>query len=170
MCCGRKAMGTTAFSGRIWIAGGLIQADKEINFQVVSHVDCYDPKHKRWLFNVNSLPSPRCYCSLTVWMGRICCVGGMIRLGRDKMSPTDEVCLLNSETEMWNNGPALPIPRMGSVALVNDRYLYVVGGFDPEADVAIRNVNRLAPGAISWEIAAPVPTHLYGLAAVSCNE
>ncbi|GFS43859.1 uncharacterized protein NPIL_449791, partial [Nephila pilipes] len=119
MCCGRKAMGTTAFSGRIWIAGGLIQADKEINFQVVSHVDCYDPKHKRWLFNVNSLPSPRCYCSLTVWMGRICCVGGMVRLARDKMSPTDEVYLLNSETEMWNNGPPLPIPRMGSVALVN---------------------------------------------------
>ncbi|GFU25110.1 hypothetical protein TNCV_3360441 [Trichonephila clavipes] len=49
-------------------------------------------------------------------------------------------------------------------------YIYVVGGFDPEADVAIRNVNRLAPGAISWEIAAALPSHLFGLAAVSCSE
>ncbi|GBM50680.1 hypothetical protein AVEN_254643-1, partial [Araneus ventricosus] len=46
LCCGRKAMGTAVFDGKIWIAGGLMQADKEITLQVVSHVDCYDPKQK----------------------------------------------------------------------------------------------------------------------------
>ncbi|GFV57658.1 alpha-scruin [Trichonephila clavipes] len=126
MCCGRKAMGSTAFSGKIWIAGGLIQADKEINFQVVSHVDCYDPKHKRWLFNVHSLPSPRCYCSLTVWMRQICCVGGMIRDANDAMRPTNKVWFFNSDAEMGNYGPTLPIPRMGSVALVYGQYLRII--------------------------------------------
>ncbi|GBM19226.1 hypothetical protein AVEN_237494-1 [Araneus ventricosus] len=48
LCCGRKAMGTAVFEGKIWIAGGLMQADKEITLQVVSHVDCYDPKQKRY--------------------------------------------------------------------------------------------------------------------------
>ncbi|GBO25762.1 hypothetical protein AVEN_66794-1, partial [Araneus ventricosus] len=45
--------------------------------------------------------------------------------------------------------------------------LYVIGGFDPESDVAVRNVNYLSPAATCWEVAAPLPSHLFGIAAVS---
>ncbi|GIX72000.1 uncharacterized protein CEXT_21891 [Caerostris extrusa] len=77
--------------------------------------------------------------------------------------------VFNSKTEKWEDGPTLPVARMGCVAVVYDNDLYVVGGFDPESDVAIRNVNQLAPGAISWQVSAPLPSHLFGIAAVSCD-
>ncbi|GIY38410.1 uncharacterized protein CDAR_367631 [Caerostris darwini] len=169
MCCGRKAMGVAVFSNKIWMAGGLMQPDKEVTFQVVSYVDYYDPKQKRWSSNVYSLPEPRCYCNLVVWTNRLYCIGGMVKKPRDKMSPTDQVWFFNSKTEKWEDGPTLPVARMGCVALVYDSDLYVVGGFDPESDIAIRNVNHLAPGAISWQVSAPLPSHLFGIAAVSCD-
>ncbi|XP_035208271.1 kelch-like protein 8 isoform X2 [Stegodyphus dumicola] len=47
MCCGKKAMGIAALNCRIWVGGGLIQPDNEIDLQATAQIDCYDPKENR---------------------------------------------------------------------------------------------------------------------------
>ncbi|GBO39762.1 hypothetical protein AVEN_65956-1, partial [Araneus ventricosus] len=71
-----------------------------------------------WTFNLCSLPTPQCYCSLAVWNDRIYCIGGLILESREKMRPTKEVWIFNDKTQIWEGGPPLPVPRMSCATLV----------------------------------------------------
>lgn len=73
---------------------------------------------------MHELPGPRCFCSLTEWDTKLYCIGGMIPVKDEETGsngltgPTKEVWCFKRETEKWEEGPSLPEPRIGGVAVV----------------------------------------------------
>ncbi|MBI1946184.1 MAG: hypothetical protein HYS27_10830 [Deltaproteobacteria bacterium] len=109
---------------------------------------------------LSPLPVPRLFVSAAWHDGKLYVAGGETAQGRSA-----RVDVYDADTGGWSEGP--PLAEARDTKLVDvDGTLYAVGGYRGD-NVASAMVERLAPGARSWERAADLPVATSAHAAVA---
>ena len=119
-------------------------------------LDIYDPATENWTTSPAAMPKPRHDAAGAVLDGRLYVLGGKTPV--PDASFFDDVEIYDPVTDRWSYGQPLRSARTGSGAVVVNRTLYVVGGFDQRVlpDVPIPNLDALGPDG-TWVALPPMP-------------
>lgn len=122
---------------------------------VLQTTEVFDAETNAWSLGA-PLPRPR---SITVALA----VGGFVYVGygvaaiSDCNVPDGSLLVLNTTTNTWSNGPAVPSPRCNVAgAVLNDRLYFVGGGYSFGLPAQTR-VDVYDPATGLWSNTAPMP-------------
>ena len=112
------------------------------------------------------MPTPRCFFGITVYQGKIFCIGG--RTTNGAITGANEV--YDPSTDTWENKTPMPTVREMLQANVVNGKIYLIGGY-PGTDrnqtysPTTENLNEVYdPATDSWASRTPMPTGADGYA------
>ena len=167
-----QGMNLAAHGGKIYRVGGMDPRNKPgkpaENFSVTSAA-CYDPATNAWT-DLPPLPEPRSSHDLAVVDDTLYVVGGWNMLGHKGEDWCDTMLSLDlgDPAAGWRTLPQ-PFERRALIAAVDDRKLYVIGGFTEEEEVS-RRVDILDPTTGTWSQGPELPGEpINGFAPAACT-
>jgi N-acetylneuraminic acid mutarotase len=115
----------------------------------------YDPATNQWTQLASSPPQ------LKRPMGGV--IGGKLYVTGLTGGPDSRtrLAVYDPATNQWTVQSSIPRPRWDGASVVVDRKLYLIGGFQQDADGTVRKVrgvNVYDPATNSWTTKAPLPT------------
>ncbi|XP_064481703.1 uncharacterized protein LOC135394733 isoform X2 [Ornithodoros turicata] len=134
--CGRMGMGVSAFQGKLWVVGGIVQI---VGLQTCStaYVEVYNPNTNEWTYAASYLPSPRtCVSLLNVEDKELYCFGGIFYNNAGptrKLLTIEDVVVYTDKMKSWKQVATMPVARHNAHVLQYKGHAFVVGGQDVEA-------------------------------------
>jgi non-specific serine/threonine protein kinase len=157
---GRAAGTAVALAGKVYLAGGLVAANRLADRMLV-----YDTAAGRWTAAPGP-PTPREHLAGSALAGRVYTVGG--RTAATGNLAAFEV--YQPTADRWMTLPALPTPRGGLAGAATCSGLVVAAGGETVGagrSATFPEVEAFDPAAATWRALPPLPTPRHGLGVVT---
>ncbi|KAG0410841.1 hypothetical protein HPB47_012035 [Ixodes persulcatus] len=165
--CRLSACGVASFRGLLHVAGGLVQAARRRDLNVVSTLLRWDGH--RWTTAGPNLPLGRGSLGLVEHAGKLYAVGGLARAKKGHLRVLADVLIYDSQKDDWMIGPSLPEPLHACrVASVDGRLMVMCGLRSPE-DTSLPSSLFLQLNGNRWQTAARLPVPLAGCSTAVCR-
>ena len=142
----RSILGVAAVNGTIYAIGGY--GDKG----VLGANEAYNPVNDTWT-NKTAMPTPRYSFGITVYEGKIYCIGGILSNG-DATAVTE---VYDTTTDTWQTKTPMPTARSQIDANVLNNKIYVVAGRTGGPNTTVNTTEVYDPNSNSWSKAAAIP-------------
>ncbi|KAM7284264.1 hypothetical protein ISCGN_001361 [Ixodes scapularis] len=165
--CRLSACGVASFRGLLHVAGGLVQAARRQDLNVVSTLLCWDGH--RWTTAGPNLPLGRGSLGLVEHAGKLYAVGGLARTKKGHLRVLADVLIYDGQKDDWRIGPSLPEPLHAChVASVDGRLMVMCGLRSPE-DTSLPSSLFLQLNGDRWQTVARLPVPLAGCSTAVCR-
>jgi hypothetical protein len=152
MASPRRAAGSVAYNGKVYVAGGFDDAGTALN-----SIEEYDPASDTWATLSTTLAAARGGAG-TALVGNLMYVfGGDTGLG----SKTNVLEIVDLQNLTRVSGTAMSTARSHFAHAAFGGYLYAFGG-DGGGGTVLASVERYNPGTDSWAPMAPLPSGCMG--------
>jgi hypothetical protein len=155
-----RGSGVTCYHGKIYVAGGLIDA---MNLLFI-----YDIAGDTWTSGAN-LPDPTAGPNLGAWDGKLYLMGGS-RLGGPPYTPIPRVDVYDIATNTWTVDGGTPMPTATAYVSGVQRgsYYYITGGGSGDYNNNVDQTQRYNMATDSWQL-GPTFTSQRGINAHAMN-
>ena len=117
-------------NGKIYVAGGLSDALPESAQQMTDAVQLYNPASNSWQL-APALPEPRHHAYLVSVANQLFLFGGFVIADGGRWSASNDVLLLDEQSQQWRNVAKLPKPLTETVAVVLNDKVHLASGRSP---------------------------------------
>ncbi|MDR4468715.1 MAG: hypothetical protein MRJ68_10515 [Nitrospira sp.] len=162
----RTEVVAAALGGKIYVVGGFEKPSlgNVLNFAITRSVEMYDPATDQWTSKA-PLPIGLHHVGIGVVDGRLFVIGGYAKSGFSVWNPVATVYAYDPAADSWTEHAPMPTARGALSVTEHNGKLYVIGGFDRNANNA--QVEIYDPARDVWSNAAPLPTPRDHLAAAT---